>query len=78
MGETERPADYWKKLYSIVPDACGKLDVSNIGIDSAKNIAIVEVKFYKDGMSGYINYLIFGKDENNKWTVIDALQTVIS
>jgi hypothetical protein len=77
MGETKDSFDYWGKFYTVAPDACGKLIVSNIGFNSKNDIAVIEIKFNKSGMSGYTNYLIFGK-KNNKWEVINVLQTVIS
>lgn len=77
MGETKDTFDFWNKFYIAAPDACGRLMVSNIGFNSKNDIAVIEIKFYKNGMSGYVNYLIFGKN-NNKWEVVDVLQTVIS
>lgn len=77
MGETKDVFEYWRKFYNAAPDACGKLILSNIGFNSTNDIAVIEIKFNKSGMSGYTNYLIFGK-KNNKWEVINVLQTVIS
>ena len=77
MGETKDSFDYWGKFYTIAPDACGEVIVSNIGFNSRNDIAVIEIKFNRSGMSGYTNYLIFGKT-NNTWEVINVLQTVIS
>ena len=77
MGETKDVFDYWGKFYTAAPEACGKVIVSNIGFNSKNDIAIIEIKFNRSGMSGYTNYLIFGKN-NSKWEVINVLQTVIS
>ncbi len=71
----ERIADmtgsYWEKFYTAEPESCGELKLSNIGFSANNDIAVVEVEFHQRAMSGYIDYLVFGK-ENNKWTIINS------
>lgn len=74
MGEIERTVgNYWTKLYEAVPDSCGELYFSNIGFNKTKTNAIIQIKFISGSMSGYVNYLVFGKNSKNEWEVIDVL-----
>jgi|GEM_PF-1028321 len=77
MGEISGISDYWDNFYKTVPEACGRLYVSNIGFNPTNDTAIIEILFRKSGWSGYTNYLVFEK-KNTKWGVIDVLQTVVS
>ena len=77
MGEISGISDYWDNFYKTVPEACGRLYVSNIGFNPTNDTAIIEISFRKSGWSGYTNYLVFEK-KNTKWGVIDVLQTVVS
>ena len=73
MGEFESgPSKYWEKFFEAAPDSCGYLYLSNIGFDNSKSNAIIEIKFRSGAMSGYVNYLVFGKNKDNKWEVVDV------
>ncbi len=77
MGEIENgPGKYWDKFFEAAPDTCGYLYLSNIGFDNSKSNAVIEIKFRSGSMSGYVNYLIFGKNKDNKWEVIDVQRLV--
>jgi hypothetical protein len=66
-----------ESFYRFASDACGELQVSNIGFNSKKDTAIIEVYFMSGGMSCYANYLIFSNTQKGEWDVIDVLQTII-
>ena len=77
MGEIENePSKYWKKFFEVAPDTCGYLYVSNIGFDNSKSNAIIEIKFRSGVMSGYVNYLVFEKNKDSRWEVVDVERIV--
>ena len=60
-------------------DTEGKIPLTHAIIyvcESPKSNAVIEIKFRSGSMSGYVNYLIFGKNKDNKWEVIDVQRLV--
>lgn len=73
LPPSQKQFDYWSRFYSTIPNACGKLAVSRIGYNDDHSAAIVEVKFLKESMNGFIDFLFF-KKTNDQWEIQDSLR----
>ncbi|MDR0684153.1 MAG: hypothetical protein LBF83_03395 [Spirochaetaceae bacterium] len=72
IDETNGATDFWGKLYETIPDVCGIMRLSKIGFISNK--AIVDVQFLRGSMNGFVDYIIFEKEDN--WRVVDSFRHI--
>jgi hypothetical protein len=66
---------YWNRFYIASPNSCGCLALSRIGYNNNHSIAVIQVSFMWGGMSGYVDYVFFEK-QNSKWSAVDSLRIV--